>query len=224
MGYALLDDRFHAHPKLVAAGWAARGLYAACLSYCANYLTDGFIPGSWVRSVRGDKLMQRLIQAQLCAQVSARSRYEIVASDGQVEELICAEDGYLIPDYLEYNPSRRQIAERRAQKAIAGRAGAKKRWQLDTVDNGTSHSEPIAEPIAPAMADAIAPAIGGAILPARASPAPREEEQEQSVPSVRGGGVEEGNLSALLAAAAPISVDDAIHARPGRTADIRRTT
>jgi hypothetical protein len=39
-----VDDRFHSHPKAIAAGPAAIGLWTIAGSWSADHLTDGFIP------------------------------------------------------------------------------------------------------------------------------------------------------------------------------------
>src|SRR3990172_4553100 len=142
MPYALLDDTFHSHPKLVAAGWAARGLYAAALSYCAAYTTDGFVPGSWVGTLGAGKLATVLVDVAAWPTVKRNQRFTLTASDGIQEQLVAPEDGYLIPDYLDYNPSRRQLAERLAQKIEAGKRGAKKKRQKEKHTQGQNQPPP----------------------------------------------------------------------------------
>ena len=92
MTWAKLDDRFHAHPKVEDAGLAAIGLYAMSLSYAACYETDGMLPESWVRKQRAPSAARKLVELGLWER---------------------AEDGYLIPDFLDYNPSKDEIAEQR---------------------------------------------------------------------------------------------------------------
>ena len=207
MPYALLDDTFHSHPKLVAAGWAARGLYAAALSYCAAYTTDGFVPGSWVGTLGAGKLATVLVDVAAWATVKRKQRFTLTASDGIQEQLVAPEDGYLIPDYLDYNPSRRQLAERLAQKIEAGKRGAKKRWQTDSTTYG--------ETIAPAIAPAIADGQHHAREPAPA-PAPREREERPSVTSVNDPA---RDLATLTATATPPSIEDGLRSKStdGRT-------
>jgi len=221
MPYALLDDTFHSHPKLVASGWAARGLYAAALSYCAAYLTDGFVPGSWIKTIGAGRIAERLALHGLWIKSRAAQRFLITASDGEAETLVCPENGYVIQDYLEYNPSRRQIEQKRLQKAIAGKRGAQKRWHSDNIDHGTRHSETMAEPIAPAIAPAMADGQQMLSSP-RASvarPLPLKNE-EPSVPSVREEGFgEKPDLATLTAAATPPSIEDGLRSKStdGRT-------
>lgn len=44
MPYVPLDDGFHSHRKVIAAGNEAVGLHARSLSWCGANLTDGHIP------------------------------------------------------------------------------------------------------------------------------------------------------------------------------------
>jgi hypothetical protein len=44
MAWALLDDNFPNHPKVIQAGPAAAYLFVCGLCYCRKYHTDGFIP------------------------------------------------------------------------------------------------------------------------------------------------------------------------------------
>lgn len=96
MAWVKLDDAFHAHPKAVRAGLEAVGLYTLSLSYCSHYLTDGYIPAEWVGHQAGkhtDRLAQRLVDVGFWT-----------VDNG----------GYRVHDYLDYQPSRERILERRA--------------------------------------------------------------------------------------------------------------
>lgn len=107
MTWVKLDDKWHGHPKVLAAGLAASGLYARALSYCGDYLTDGYVPDGWVAAaIVGER---RDTPARL-EEVGLWER----AADGR---------GWLIPDFLEYNPSsrdvrlERELGKVRAQKS-----------------------------------------------------------------------------------------------------------
>lgn len=92
MTWAKLDDRFHSHPKVLRAGYAAAGLYAMGLSYAACHETDGELP---------EDFLQKPIARRLANQLVAIGLWERI--DG----------GYLIPDFLDFNPSREALTERR---------------------------------------------------------------------------------------------------------------
>jgi len=121
MPFTRLDDNFHSHPKVVRAGLDGAGLYARSLSYCGDYLTDGFVPSEWVEGVCGSRsraLPQRLVEAGL---------WELV------------EGGYQIPDYLEFNDAREDVLRWRAERSAGGRKGARKRWAKSGSTHGSTH-------------------------------------------------------------------------------------
>ena len=94
MPWARLDDNFHAHPRTLQSGLEANGLFARALSYCAHYLTDGFLPSEWAEAQGGKKPVQRLVDAGLIHPI---------------------EGGYVVTGYLDRNPSRGDIQEVRGK-------------------------------------------------------------------------------------------------------------
>lgn len=125
--WARLDDNFHAHPRTLQSGLEANGLFARALSYCAHYLTDGYLPIEWAEAQGGKKPVQRLVDA------------------GLVEPI---EGGYIVIGYLERNPSRDDVRETRGKdgrkhalhrdkqlvRAIRARDGDQCRYCGATVD------------------------------------------------------------------------------------------
>lgn len=105
MAWFKLDDHFGNHPKVNKAGNAATGLWVRCATYCAEYLTDGHIPPEVARSYGKPREINALLDAGLWIQ----------NGDG----------GYVIPDYLEFNPSRAQVEADR--DAARQRMGARRR-------------------------------------------------------------------------------------------------
>lgn len=66
MPYFLVDDDAHSHPKLIAAGDAAVGLWVRAGSYCARYLTEGHVTTQALRALRGRrKQADRLVEVGL---------------------------------------------------------------------------------------------------------------------------------------------------------------
>jgi hypothetical protein len=101
MTWARLDDNFHAHPRTLQAGLEANGLFCRALSYCAHYLTDGFIPAEWAEAQGGRRPVTKLVDVGLLEQI---------------------EGGYIVPGYLERNPSREKVqAERRRERGKKAR-------------------------------------------------------------------------------------------------------
>jgi hypothetical protein len=96
MPWGRLDDSFDSHRKVRRAGLEAIGLHARALSYCAGALTDGHVDPEWLEEragKRGEKLSELLVTAELWTPNT---------------------DGFVIHDYLEYNPSRADVLARRA--------------------------------------------------------------------------------------------------------------
>jgi hypothetical protein len=174
MPWAKLDENFHSHPKSYMIGLDGCGLFAKCLSYCAHYLTDGFVPEEWVY-----------------AQVPATRRCR--DTNGVVEKLIAAhmlrpvEGGFVIDDYLDHNPSREQYEAHKAdvssKRREAGRRGGQanrkqtpkqnaSKTEANDQANGVAKSKPVPVPttevgvvpqqqqVAPEAAAALHPALG----------------------------------------------------------------
>lgn len=93
MTWTKLDDAFWSNPKVTRAGNEAAGAYARCLSYCGCHETDGAIPPDVAKFIAPPKVFKKL------------SEY------GLVEDLNGT--GYLIPDYLDFNPSRASLEAKR---------------------------------------------------------------------------------------------------------------
>lgn len=101
MSYVRLDDNFADHPKLrrysrrarCSAGW----LHVEALCYAGRHNTDGFIPSE----VAGEFGSQADIARLTAPFNNGCGLWEV--TDG----------GYLIHDYLDYNPSRREVDEKR---------------------------------------------------------------------------------------------------------------
>lgn len=109
MAWVKLDDRFWSHPKLVAAGLAARGLDLAGVCWSAAHETDGFIPTASLPAIAaGDHHATRL-----AAKLVEVGRWTEVS------------DGWEIHDFLTYNRSHAQSEEKRKQdreRKTAGRS------------------------------------------------------------------------------------------------------
>lgn len=102
MTYAKLDDVFPEHPKVVSLSDAAFRVQVSGICYCAKLLTDGFVPEG---------------RARLWPLRAVRE----LATAGLWEEV---PGGYRIHDYLQWNDSKAEVAQRREGKAAGGRARA----------------------------------------------------------------------------------------------------
>jgi hypothetical protein len=115
MSWARLDDSFIDHPKMVGLRLELVGLWAKALAYCGRHLTDGAIQRALlpqlagVSEPRAVKLAEELVKAGL---------WEHAGTD------------YLVHDYLDWNPSRREVLAERERRSRAGQAAARARWGL----------------------------------------------------------------------------------------------
>lgn len=113
MAWVKMDDQFFRHPKVLAAGRDARDLYLVGLCYCAQGLTDGFIPSQAVRVLAAE--------AEIDTGPASAARLVDVGlwepTDG----------GYAIHDYHEYQPSKERVLATREARAEAGSRGGKQK-------------------------------------------------------------------------------------------------
>ena len=104
MPWAKLDDGFYDHPKTLRI-WrrcpGAVGLHARAISYCARHSTDGHI---MAEIVEGLSPLQRDREQQVKALIEEKAWYQ-------------DEDGFVIHDYNDYNPTKAQLEEKRAADA-----------------------------------------------------------------------------------------------------------
>lgn len=96
MSWFRVDDGFHNHPKVIAAGTGAAGLFVRCGSYCAQHLTDGHVPTGIAKLYGSASMIRALVDAAMWTPVPG---------------------GYLIHDYLDFNPSRADVEKERAAKS-----------------------------------------------------------------------------------------------------------
>ncbi|SDL33666.1 hypothetical protein [Streptomyces indicus] len=162
MSWFAVDDSAHSHPKVVAAGNAALGLWLRCGTYAAQHLTDGIVPGAVARMYGSKTQITKLVTVGLWHERGHTCTHPKCAQPGP--------DEYAIHDYLEYNPTRAQVQgrkEREAEKKRRQRAGgaggdggpggAPRQPRLDETPgaNGTGHNraQPIPADWQPSEAD-----------------------------------------------------------------------
>lgn len=97
MTWVRLDDGFWSDPVIDRLGNEAAGVFVRMLTYCGQHLTDGHVPPNAVRYIQArPKVLDGL------------EDYGLIAKNG---------DGYYIPKYLEFNPSKEQVEEKRRKDA-----------------------------------------------------------------------------------------------------------
>ncbi|WKX70028.1 mucin-2 [Streptomyces sp. XD-27] len=121
MTWFKIDDSAHMHPKFIAAGNAALGLWLRCGAFCAQHLTEGTVPGTVAKQYGTAPQARKLVAVGLwherghdcprCAQPEAGD--------------------YVVHDYFEAgrNSTRAQVeanrvaaAERKAKSRTRGNA------------------------------------------------------------------------------------------------------
>ncbi|MCX4615736.1 hypothetical protein [Streptomyces mirabilis] len=115
MPWFVVDDNADSHPKFVAAGNAAIGLWARTGAYAARHLTDGMVPGDIAKMYGSKPQIAKLLTAGLW--------HEHGHSCTHPKCLQPAAGDFAIHDYLVYNPRRADVLAKRE------RAAEKKRKQ-----------------------------------------------------------------------------------------------
>lgn len=114
MTWVKVETGFPRHPKVMGLSDKAFRTYLEALCYCAELLTDGYVPAEFVRR-------RRAAAAQL-----VNARLWTPTPDG---------DGYLVHDYLAHNRSRADTEQQRKTQSQGGRKGAERRWQTEQNSN-----------------------------------------------------------------------------------------
>jgi hypothetical protein len=127
MSWVKIDDQFTDHPKIAEAGPLAGWLYVCGLTYCARFLTDGFIPTNAVR---------RLADVDCPQDLAAK-----LVAVGLWED---AQGGYQVHDYLEYQPSRERVQSTKEARAEAGARGGQRSGESKRVANAKQIATPVA--------------------------------------------------------------------------------
>lgn len=105
MSWAKLDDKFWSNPKVEMVGNEAAGAYARMLSYCGDQLTDGKLTDGAARYIAAPEVIDRLTE------------FGFIHRNGR---------GWKIPDYLDFNPSRKEVEATRKARSKAGQKGGLK--------------------------------------------------------------------------------------------------
>ena len=121
MPWFKVDDGFHGHPKVVELSLAAVGLWTLAGSWCAKYLTDGFVPAKTITRLDDD----------------TTKTDELLAAD----LWLTADVGYQFKDWHHYQPlkeaveAERAAAQERMRKARAAKKGVQANNERTTADS-----------------------------------------------------------------------------------------
>lgn len=151
MTWIRVDDHFADHPKVMALGndrLAGLGLWHVAASYCARYLTDGYVPASHVKPQAHPRLIAKMVAVKLFSPV---------------------EGGYQLHDWLEYNPSRSAVHQARSKKQAAGQAGgqasAQARGEANGAANAQAKSKPVPVPVPQPVSEVLSNVLGNGAEP-----------------------------------------------------------
>jgi hypothetical protein len=129
-----LDDHFADHPKIVAVGPLAGWLFVAGLCYANRLLTDGFIPENQVDRLfipappgaqKTNGGAKRTTKGG--ANQSAKLAHKLCEIGLWKPATVKGTSGFLIHDFLKYQPSKRRVL--RERKTTAERLA---RWRART--------------------------------------------------------------------------------------------
>lgn len=104
MTWAKLDDNFHSHPKIREAfrrDPASIGLHAMAISWTSAYEADGRVPTWFIEGVIADESQRH-------------SALDALVSEGLWKR---NGEGFVIHDYLDFNPSRAELRAKRDKDA-----------------------------------------------------------------------------------------------------------
>ncbi|MER5350638.1 hypothetical protein ABT093_09935 [Kitasatospora sp. NPDC002551] len=135
MPWFKIDDGFHCHTKVFAAGTAAVGLYVRCGSWAAQQTSEGIIPRAVARQYGTPRMIKALVEAGLWHEAphdcdACREWHPTIPANT-----------FLIHEYLAYNPSKEAVAAARAAKTERQKRwrDGKRKGASDTNPNGNSH-------------------------------------------------------------------------------------
>lgn len=108
MTWFKVDDNLAFHPKVLAAGNTAMGLWVRAGAWSSDQLTDGHIPAAMLPAFGARKAdAERLVTAGLWSQ---------------------EDDGYQFHEWLDRNPSRAEVEEIRANRNTSATWASHARW------------------------------------------------------------------------------------------------
>lgn len=136
MPWVRLDDSFATNPKVIEAGPLALAMQVAGLCYSNKHLTDGKIPRPAAATLLDfTGLGMHMWQGEIIGG-GKDAEWALVVDDlldagmwhepdHDCPDCPQIDRGYVIHDYLEFQPSREQVLAEREQKREAGRKGGK---------------------------------------------------------------------------------------------------
>jgi hypothetical protein len=119
MSWLRIDDKMWRNPKVRAA---------MCL--CAEWETDGYVTKAMAKEIGATK--------------TALKELENVQIPGKKPLWIRSESGWQINDYLDYNPSRADLAEQKENRRTKAKKAAEARWGSTASEDANGNATSIA--------------------------------------------------------------------------------
>ena len=101
MAWFKVDDKFWSHPKVLLLSDSAVALWVRAGTYCAQQLLDGTVPARALRLLGTEEVADELVDAGLWTR---------------------EEDGWKFHDWMDHQPSRAEVEERRERERDKKRA------------------------------------------------------------------------------------------------------
>jgi hypothetical protein len=113
MSWAKFDDQYPDHPKIVEVGPLGMALHLAATCYCARYLTDGFVATAMIPRLLNLDGIYRISNAVS----NAVTHKEITDELTRVGLFEVVPGGFMVHDYLKYNPPAAKVKQEREESA-----------------------------------------------------------------------------------------------------------
>lgn len=110
MTWIRLDDEYSDHPKIAAAGPLGQLLHLRAINWAARNLTDGKIPRSTLEVIAYGCLVGEVERPE------SLDAHKLIARVVDVGLIAENGDGYAVHDFLDYNPSRKQVESDREKE------------------------------------------------------------------------------------------------------------
>lgn len=137
MPWVRFDDDFPINRKVAGLSDAAYRLHSSAIFWCARNLTDGFLP----KGDLDDVCARVRTPARFAAECVRREVWHDARENCASEKCAAPVDkpGWVIHDYLEFQPSKEQVMrDREAARIRQERWKAKRFGQANAVTNGVS--------------------------------------------------------------------------------------
>ncbi len=183
MTWSRFDDAARKHPKAQMAGNEAWGFWCAAIMYCNQYGTDGFIPDAALAT----EVLPNPISKKKAKELADQLCESRIAPDGSaLFRRDNTRKGYLVHDFLEWNPSKADVDSKR--KRDRERKGIRTDSARNTggVPDGKREDSGTASAKIP-----IVPACAGAGAPTRDPARPPAQPEDPSPPAHSGSSLQE---------------------------------